>query len=107
MLALPPVAPVTGWRDVAAAAAGPLRPLDANDYSVHPAAIGQRIEVTATCTGSRCSATGVWSPTTTGSGPSTRPSPTRPTAAAANALRRERASVVRPARRQPRSRSGR
>jgi transposase len=47
MLTLPPVPPQTGWR------AGTRLPrdhyvrLDGNDYSVHPAAIGRRIEVAA------------------------------------------------------------
>jgi transposase len=47
MLPLPPVAPVTGWR------ASPRLPrdhyvrLDTNDYSVHPAVVGRRVEVRA------------------------------------------------------------
>jgi transposase len=47
MLALPPVAPVTGWRASARLARDHYIRLDSNDYSVHPAVIGRRIEVTA------------------------------------------------------------
>lgn len=47
MLALPPVAPQTGWRAQSRLARDHYVRLDANDYSVHPAAIGRRIEVTA------------------------------------------------------------
>jgi transposase len=47
MLSLPPVAPVTGWRASARLARDHYVRLDSNDYSVHPAVIGRRIEVTA------------------------------------------------------------
>jgi transposase len=47
MLALPPVAPATGWRFSARLARDHYVRLDSNDYSVHPAVIGRRIEVTA------------------------------------------------------------
>jgi transposase len=47
MLALPPVAPVTGWRFSARLARDHYVRLDSNDYSVHPAVIGRRIEVIA------------------------------------------------------------
>lgn len=47
MLALPPVAPVTGWRSSTRLARDHYVRLDSNDYSVHPAAIGRRIEVVA------------------------------------------------------------
>jgi transposase len=47
MVALPPVAPATGWRFSARLARDHYVRLDANDYSVHPAAIGRRIEVVA------------------------------------------------------------
>ena len=47
MLALPPVAPATGWRSSARLARDHYIRLDANDYSVHPAVIGRRIEVIA------------------------------------------------------------
>jgi len=47
MLTLPPVAPVTGWRSFTRLARDHYIRLDSNDYSVHPAVIGRRIEVTA------------------------------------------------------------
>jgi len=47
MLTLPPVAPVTGWRSFTRLARDYYIRLDSNDYSVHPAVIGRRIEVTA------------------------------------------------------------
>ena len=47
MLALPPVAPVTGWRTSTRLARDHYVRLDSNDYSVHPAVIGRRIEVVA------------------------------------------------------------
>jgi len=47
MLGLPPVAPETGWRAWTRLARDHYVRLDSNDYSVHPAAIGRRIEVTA------------------------------------------------------------
>jgi hypothetical protein len=47
MLALPPVAPETGWRAWTRLARDHYVRLDSNDYSVHPAAIGRRIEVRA------------------------------------------------------------
>jgi transposase len=47
MLDLPPVAPVTGWRQVLRLARDHYVRLDANDYSVHPSVIGRRVEVTA------------------------------------------------------------
>jgi transposase len=47
MLALPPVAPATGWRFWTRLARDHYIRLDSNDYSVHPAVIGRRIEVTA------------------------------------------------------------
>jgi transposase len=47
MLALPPVAPATGWRTSARLARDHYIRLDRNDYSVHPAVIGRRIEVIA------------------------------------------------------------
>jgi transposase len=47
MLPLPPVAPQTGWRVLTRLARDHYVRLDANDYSVHPAVIGRRIEVTA------------------------------------------------------------
>ena len=47
MLALPPVAPETGWRAQTRLARDHYVRLDSNDYSVHPAVIGRRIEVSA------------------------------------------------------------
>ena len=47
MLSLPPVPPVTGWRSSARLARDHYVRLDSNDYSVHPAVIGRRIEITA------------------------------------------------------------
>jgi transposase len=47
MLALPPVAPQTGWLAWTRLARDHYVRLDSNDYSVHPAAIGRRIEVRA------------------------------------------------------------
>jgi transposase len=47
MLTLPPVAPVTGWRSSLRLPRDHYIRLDSNDYSVHPGAIGRRIEVSA------------------------------------------------------------
>jgi transposase len=47
MLTLPPVAPATGWRASTRLARDHYIRLDSNDYSVHPAVIGRRIEVVA------------------------------------------------------------
>lgn len=47
MLPLPPVAPATGWRTSTRLARDHYVRLDSNDYSVHPAVIGRRIEVLA------------------------------------------------------------
>ena len=47
MLALPPVAPQLGWRTSTRLARDHYIRLDSNDYSVHPAVIGRRIEVVA------------------------------------------------------------
>jgi transposase len=47
MLALPPVAPTVGWRSSTRLARDHYIRLDGNDYSVHPAVIGRRIEVIA------------------------------------------------------------
>ena len=47
MLTLPPVAPATGWRSSTRLARDHYVRLDSNDYSVHPAVIGRRIEVIA------------------------------------------------------------
>ena len=47
MLPLPPVAPATGWRASTRLARDHYIRLDGNDYSVHPAVIGRRVEVLA------------------------------------------------------------
>ena len=47
MLTLPPVAPATGWRASTRLARDHYIRLDSNDYSVHPAVIGRRIEMLA------------------------------------------------------------
>jgi transposase len=47
MLVLPPVAPVTGWRASTRLARDHYIRLDGNDYSVHPAVIGRRVQVVA------------------------------------------------------------
>ena len=47
MVPLPPVAPVTGWHRTARLPRDHYVRLDGNDYSVDPAVIGRRIEVTA------------------------------------------------------------
>jgi transposase len=60
MLALPPVAPVLGWRSSSRLPRDYYVRLDSNDYSVHPSVIGRRVEinadldtVTITCAGRR------------------------------------------------------
>jgi hypothetical protein len=47
MLRLPPVAPVTGWRSSLRLPRDHYVRLDSNDYSVHPSAVGRRVEVAA------------------------------------------------------------
>jgi len=47
MLALPPVPPVTGWSQSLRLPRDHYIRLDSNDYSVHPAAVGRRIQVSA------------------------------------------------------------
>lgn len=47
MLALPPVAPVIGWRTSVRLPRDYYVRLDSNDYSVHPSVIGRRVEVVA------------------------------------------------------------
>jgi transposase len=97
MLALPPVAPVTGWRHSARLPRDHYVRLDSNDYSVHPAVIGRRIEVTAGldrvrvfCDGNLVAAhERAWAKHQTFTDPEHL--------AAARALRRQRLGVVRPA----------
>ncbi len=47
MLGVPPVPPATGWRTCTRLPRDHYVRLDSNDYSVHPAAVGRRIEVVA------------------------------------------------------------
>jgi transposase len=47
MLALPPVGPATGWRASTRLPRDHYVRLDSNDYSVHPAVIGRRVEIVA------------------------------------------------------------
>ena len=47
MLTLPPVPPVVGWRGSLRLPRDHYVRLDSNDYSVHPTAIGRRIEIVA------------------------------------------------------------
>jgi transposase len=97
MLALPPVAPATGWRSSSRLARDHYIRLDANDYSVHPAVIGRRIEITAGLDRVRVACDGktvadhprVWARHQTISDPEH--------VAAARLLRRDRIGVLRPA----------
>jgi transposase len=47
MVALPPVAPVVGWRWSTRLPRDHYVRVDANDYSVHPSAIGRRVDIHA------------------------------------------------------------
>jgi transposase len=47
MVALPPVAPVVGWRLSTRLPRDHYVRLDANDYSVHPSAVGRRVDIRA------------------------------------------------------------
>jgi transposase len=97
MLALPPVAPVIGWRLSGRLPRDYYVRLDSNDYSVHPSVIGRRIEVVADLERVRVFCDGrvvadhdrVWA---------RHQSLTLPEhASAAQRLRRERIGLVRPA----------
>jgi transposase len=96
MLTLPPVAPATGWRSSTRLPRDHYIRLDSNDYSVHPAVIGRRIEIIADLARVRVLCDGrtvadherVWAKHQTISDPDH--------VAAAKLLRRERLSVVRP-----------
>ncbi len=96
MLALPPVAPQTGWRASLRLPRDHYIRLDSNDYSVHPAVIGRRIEVIADLARVRAFCEGrlvadharIWGWHQTISDAEH--------VAAANALRRERVGVLRP-----------
>ena len=97
MLALPPIAPATGWRSSARLARDHYIRLDSNDYSVHPAVIGRRVEAIADLHQVRVVCDGkiaadheriwAWHQTITDPGHH----------AAAKALRRQRVGVLRPA----------
>jgi len=95
MLALPPVAPETGWRAQTRLARDHYVRVDSNDYSVHPAVIGRRIEVTASLARVRVLCDGqavadhqrIWAWHQSITDPAHR--------AAAQALRHQRAAVLR------------
>ena len=96
MLTLPPVAPQTGWRNSLRLPRDHYVRLDSNDYSVHPAVIGRRVEVVADLQRVRVFCDGqtvadhqrvwAWHQTISDSGH----------VEAAKRLRRERIGVVRP-----------
>jgi transposase len=98
MLALPPVAPATGWRASSRLPRDHYVRLDSNDYSVHPAVIGRRVEVIAGLDRVRVLSGGqlvadherAWSWHQTITDPGHH--------AAAAALRRQRVGVLRPVR---------
>jgi transposase len=95
MLTLPPVAPVTGWRSWLRLPRDHYVRLDGNDYSVHPGVIGRRVEVVAGLDRVRVWCEGrvvadherLWAKHQTISDPQH--------VAAAKALRRQRAGVLR------------
>jgi transposase len=97
MLALPPVPPVVGWRCSTRLPRDHYVRLDSNDYSVHPSVIGRRIEVAADLTRVWALCDGrqvadherIWAKHQTITDPEHL--------AAAQALRRERLKLVRPA----------
>jgi transposase len=97
MIPLPPVAPVTGWRRSARLPRDHYVRLDANDYSVHPAVIGRRIEIAADLARVQVSCDGqvvaghdrAWARHQTFTDPAHL--------AAARALRRDRLEMIRPA----------
>jgi transposase len=96
MVPLPPVAPTTGWRASTRLARDHYVRLDSNDYSVHPAVIGRRVETVANLNRVQVFCDGrlvadharVWARHQTLSDPDH--------VAAAKALRRERVGVLRP-----------
>jgi transposase len=98
MLTLPPVPPATGWRSAARLARDHYIRLDANDYSVHPGAIGRRVEITADLERVKVMCEGrvvagherIWAHHQTITDPAHL--------AAAKALRRDRIAIVRPPR---------
>jgi transposase len=96
MVALPPVPPATGWRWSLRLSRDHYIRLDSNDYSVHPAVVGRRIEVVADLHRVRAFCEGrlvadherIWGWHQTISDPEH--------VAAARALRRERVTLLRP-----------
>ena len=96
MLALPPVAPQVGWRAGTRLARDHYVRLDGNDYSVHPAVIGRRVEIVADLDRVRVICDGrlvadhdrLWAKHQTVSDPEH--------VAAATVLRRERVGLLRP-----------
>jgi transposase len=96
MLALPPVAPVTGWQATTRLARDHYVRLDGNDYSVHPAVIGRRVQVSADLARVRVHCDGrlvadhdrLWAKHQTVSDPEH--------VAAAKALRQDRIALLRP-----------
>jgi transposase len=101
MLALPPVAPVTGWRHSLRLPRDHYVRFDSNDYSVHPAVIGRRVEVVADLHQIKAFCDGrvvadherIWAWHQTISNPEH--------VAAAKALRRERVGALRPVNTEP------
>jgi transposase len=101
MLALPPVAPVTGWRHSLRLPRDHYVRFDSNDYSVHPAVIGRRIELVADLHQIKAFCDGrvvadherIWAWHQTISDPEH--------VAAAKALRRERVGALRPVNTEP------
>ena len=101
MMGLPPMAPDTGWRAQCRLARDHYVRLDSNDYSVHPAAIGRRIEVTADLARVRAVCDGqpvadherAWAWHQSISDPAHL--------AAARAMRRQRVAALRPAPKEP------
>jgi transposase len=96
MLTMPPVAPVTGWAGSQRLPRDHYVRLDGNDYSVHPGAIGRRVEIRASLDKVRVFCAGrtvaehdrVWARHQTLHDPDHL--------AAAKTMRRERLDVVRP-----------
>jgi hypothetical protein len=93
---VPPVAPTTGWRNSLILPRDYYVRLDGNDYSVHPQVIGQRVEVIADLSRVLVHAGGlvvadharVWARHQVITDPAHR--------AAADLMRRQRITVVRP-----------